>query len=389
MQRKHTPITQNRYVKSGIAGQDTPGGSKPSQIQRVIQIIIISAMALMGCIIIIYLVSGLFGDTTKPRTIPARPGFRMQPFGKEVLSYDGMILSCIEQNGNIKWKYTLGLDADYYATKTTIVAWIGNQIHVLDKNGNAIYTDRMNEAVRFARVGESLLAVCVGSDTNSTVHVLSLTGIIQESLPFPDLFVFDMGFFSQKGKLLWVLSLDLNSNAPITNISTHEPGRLLLGKQELNNQLIYNIYMQDNMLMLVDTTQIRAFSYKCVAQANISPVLVYGWQMVDLRTVGRNTYSLFQHMPQASDTLSFSELRLVNNQTVSSLRLLSPCFASGLNDKGVYGFSETAIFFAPYGSGAFKTTSLPYAVSDFVCMLDGGYAVLVSGNEVFLQKLPE
>lgn len=389
MQRKNTPTLKNKYVKSGIAGKDTPGGSKPSQLQRMIQIVIIGAIALMGCIIVVYLISGLFRDTSKPIVISARPGFRIQPFGKEALCYDGMTLSCIDQSGNIKWKYTLGLDADYYATKTNIVAWTGNQIHVLDKNGNPIYTDRMNNVIRFARVGESLLAVCVGEDTNSTVQVLSLTGIIQESLPFPDLFVFDMGFFSQKGKLLWVLSLDLNSNVPITNISTHEPGRLLLGKQELNNQLIYNLYLQDTTLMLVDTTQIRAYSYKCVSQANISPILVYGWQMVDLRTVGRNTYSLFQHMPQSSDTFYFSELRLVNNQTVTSLRLLSPCFASGLNDKGVYGFSDTAIYYAPYGSGTFKTTSLPYVINDFICMLDGGYAVLVSGNEVFLQKLPE
>lgn len=389
MQRKKTTIQKNKYVRSGIAGKDTPGGSKPSQIQRLIQIIIIGALTLMGCIILIYLVSGLFRNSNNPRVIAARPEYTIQPFGKEALVYDGMILSCIDQKGAVKWKFTLGLDADYYATKTMVIAWSGAQINVLDKNGNPLFNDRMSDVVRFARISESYIAACVGPDTDSVVHVFDHSGIVQESIPFPDLFVFDMDFFSQKGKLLWVLSLDLNSNAPITSISTHEPGRLLMGRQDLNNQLIYNVYPNGNQLMLVDTTQIRAFNYRCVLQPDVKPVLVYGWQMVDLRTVGKNTYSLFQHMPQSSDTLSFSELRLVNNQTASSLRLLSPCFASGLNDKGVYGFSENAIYFAPYGSNTFKTTSLPYVLTDFICMLDGGYAVLATGSDVFIQKLPE
>lgn len=390
MQRKKTPAKKNKYVKSGLAGKDSPGGRSPSQLQRIVQLVIIGALALIGVVILVYLVSSIFQDQNKPRVISeAKSEYNMQPFGKDLLVYDGMFLHCISQNGTSRWKYSLGLEAEYSATDTMIIAWSGVQIHVIDKNGNATFTDRMAGPVRFAKVGESLIAACVGTEEDSVIHVLNHSGVLQESISYPDLFVLDMGFFSQKEKLLWILSLDLNSNVPITNISTHEPGRLLMGRQELNNQFVYNIYTQDNLLMLVDTAQIRAYNYKCVRQDNVSPVLVYGWQMVDVRTVGKSTYSLFQHMPQSSDSLYFSELKLVNSQNAQSLRLLSPCFASGLNDKGIYCFSNSTIFYAPYGSNTFKSTVMPIEITDFICMLDGGRAVLASGRDVFIQKLPE
>ena len=390
MQRKKTPAKKNKYVISGLAGKDSPGGRSPSQIQRFIQLIIIGTLALIGAVILIYLLSGIFRDQRRPRQIAAaRPEYNIQPFGKDVLVYDGMILSCFDANGTNRWKYTLGMDAAYRATKTMIAAWSGHQVHVLDRNGDALFNDRMSGPVRFAQVGESLIAACVGDETDSVVTVLNHGGILQDSISFPDLYVFDIGFFSQKEKLLWVLSLDLNGNAPMTSISTHEPGRLLMGRQELNNQLVYSVYPQDNLLMLVDTSQIRAYDYKCMLQVTVPPVLVYGWQLSDVRAVGKNTYSLFQYMPQSNDSLYFSELKVVSNQNAQSLRLLSPCFASALGDKGVYCFSNSTIFFAPFGSVTFSSTVLSYQISNFICMLDGGRAVLASGNDVFILKLPE
>jgi len=390
MQRKKTPNKKNKYVISGLAGKDSPGGQPPSHFQRIIQWLIIGALALVGAVIIIYLLAGLFSDQRKPRQITAaRPDHIIQPLGRDALVYDGMFLTCYDANATMRWRYTLGLDASYRAADTMVAAWNAQQLHVIDKNGGAVFNDRMGGRVRFARVGESLIAACVGDESESVVTVLSHSGILQDSIPFPDLYVFDIGFFSQKDKLLWVLSLDLNGNAPITNISTHEPGRLLMGRQELMNQLIYSVYPQDNLLMLVGTSQIRAYDYKCVRQVNIPQVLVYGWQLSDVRTVGRNTYSLFQYMPQSSDSLYFTEIKVVANQNAQSLRLLSPCFASALNDKGVYCFSNSTIFYAPYGSSVFKSTVLPYQITKFICMLDNGRAVFASGNDVFILKLPE
>lgn len=390
MQKKNPPIKKNKYVISGLSGKDSPGGQHPSELQRIIQLIIIGTLVLIAVVILVYLISGIFQDQNKPHTIAAKPDFNIQPFGKDVLVYDGMVLSCIDMNGANRWNFTLGLDADYWATKNMVVSWTGNQIYVFDRNGNTTFNDRLSgDSVRFARVGESFIAACVGQENDSVVYILNHEGVIQETISFPDLFVLDLGFFSQKEKLLWVLGIDLKSNVPITTVSTHDPGRMLMGRQELNNQLVYNLYTQDTLLMLVDTSQIRAFDYRCVQQENISPVLVYGWQMVDVRTVGKATYSLFQHMPQSNDSLYFSELKLVSNQNAQPIRLLSPCFASGLNDKGVYGFSTSTIYFAPYGSSTFKSTILNYQLTKFICMLDGGRAVLASGNEVFIQKLPE
>lgn len=70
------------------------------------------------------------------------------------------------------------------------------------------------------------------------------------------------------------------------------------------------------------------------------------------------------------------------------MRLLSPCFASGLNSRGVYAFGSNVIYHAAYGQKTFQATYLSYTLTDYICMLEGGRAVLVSGNDVFILKLP-
>ena len=124
-------------------------------------------------------------------------------------------------------------------------------------------------------------------------------------------------------------------------------------------------------------------------QTDIGSILVYGWLMSDLRAEKRNTYALFEPMPDSGASSAFSELRLITNYSSKSLRLLSPCFASGLGDSGVYGFGENVIYYCPYGEKTFSAKYLTFRLTDFYCMLEGNRGVFATGNDVFILKLPK
>lgn len=389
MQRRTS--SSQRYVKSGIPGHVAPGGRRASMLPQIIKRVIIGALVLAAGLLVVYGITSLVGNSGLPVLIGASPTDNMRAFGDSVLHYDGMTLRCIGPNGAEKWGFTLGVGADFHCTNTRVVAWLGNQLYVLDKSGNPTFNDRMEGQVRFARVGDTYIAACVGEQaTSSSIQVFDHNGVPLESLKndLDGLYVMDVGFFSSKQQLMWVLSLDIDGNAPITNIKTYEPGRMTTGSIELDNELVYKIYPYNNLLMAVNTTKIQAYNYKCVEDINVDPVLVYGWLVRSVRSIGKNTYALLEQMP-SNDLRTFSELRLVTNGQMSAMRLLTPCFASGLSEKGVYGFGENVIYYAPFGQTIFKEHYLQqYKLSDLICMLDGGRAVVVIGSEVRILTLP-
>ncbi len=387
MQKKKGIATKKNYVQSGIPGHRAPGGRKPSPMRGVLRAVILLAGALIACVLIVMLISNLIAGSNKLVKLNAAPTDNIQPLGQNVLHYDGATLRCITPSGSTKWQYTVGGGADYVTNGSMIVLWTGYQLHVLDKNGTPTYVDRMDNPIRFARVGSSYVAACIGSETSSTLRVISHTGTLLESIAVDDLFLLDIGFFSSGEQTMWVMGLDIAGNAPITKLATYQPGRMSTGAVELNDQMAYRVYIHNNLMMVVDTSKIRPYNYKCVEQTDLSPVLVYGWRINQVRSIGKNTYALLEPMSASSGT-TFSELRLVTNYTMESLRLLSPCFASALGEKGIYGFGTNIVYFAPYGSKSFKNAHLGYNVTDFICLLDGGYAVMALGDDVCIIKLP-
>ncbi|MCL1964215.1 MAG: hypothetical protein FWF69_04045 [Firmicutes bacterium] len=392
MQRKSGAAGQRQYVKSGLPGRSAPGGQKKNPARQILKRIILAAVVLVGVILVVYLFTSLLDNAGRPVPVGARPTDNIQPFGENLLYYDGVTLTCVGPNGASKWQFFLGPEWDYCCTKTMIAAWAGNQLQVIDKNGVSTYNDRMEGQVRMARVGEAYVAACIAADassiTNSTIRVMSHTGAVLESKRVDDLYVLDFGFFYTRGQLVWVLSLDIDGNVPITDLSTLEPGRMATGAADLDDTMVYRVYSHDNLLMAVDTSAVQAFNYRCVPQTVPAPVPIYGWYMNDVRAAGRNTYALLEPMPGAGISSTFSELRLITNYTMQLLRLLAPCFASGLSEKGVYAFGENVICFAPYGSGQFKLNFVTSKLSSLICMLDNGRAVLEIGNGVYIMKLP-
>ena len=390
MQTRNPRTRSNPYVKSGIAGKDAPGGRKKSPAGRIAKTVLVFCIIAAIIFGVVTGVRALFSSDTSTVRLHASTESNIQAMGENVLYYDDMTLYCVAPNGKSRWHFTLGAGADYRVGGGGVIAWAGQQVYVLNKNGVCTFNDRMTSDVLFGAIGPSYIAVALkgASDTESTLVVMDHNGVQAEQLTLSDLYVMDAGFFSTNDSLMWVLSLDVAGNAPITNLATYEPGRMSTGALELSDQVVYRVYSHNNNLMLVDTSTITCYNYKCVEQQDIGSVLVYGWLLDSVRASGRSTYALFKPMPDSGESSLFSELRLVTNYTSRSLRLLSPCFACGLSSNGVYGFGENVIYYCPYGGKTFSTHYLNLRLTRFYCMLDGGRAVFASGNDVFIMKLP-
>ena len=390
MQTRNPRSRRNPYVKSGISGKDAPGGRKRPPARRIIKSVLALCAVAAAIFGIVAGVRALVGRDAGVVRLPAATTDNIQAHGENVLYYDGMTLYCVSPGGSSRWHFTLGAGADYRVGDGKIVAWAGQQVYVLDKNGTCTFNDRMSAEVLFGAIGQSYITVSLrgASDTDSSLVVMNHNGVQIEQLELSDLYVMDAGFFSSNGSLMWVLSLDVAGNAPITNLATYEPGRMSTGALELSDQVVYRVYSHNNNLMLVDTSTVTCYNYKCVEQKDISSILVYGWLLGDVRAHGRNTYALFNPMPDSGARSAFSELRLVTNYTSRSLRLLAPCFASGLGDSGVYGFSQNAVYYCPYGGKTFSAKYLTFQLTDFYCMLDGNRGVFATGDAVIVMKLP-
>ena len=59
-----------------------------------------------------------------------------------------------------------------------------------------------------------------------------------------------------------------------------------------------------------------------------------------------------------------------------------------LGENYVYGFAGSTIIGVPVTGGQTQSWSLPYAVSDVLCKLDGRYVLLGSEGKVYLVELP-
>lgn len=389
MQRNSNNSRRNPYAQVGVPAYQTPGGKKPSNTRATVRLLLKIAGVLVVIIGLIWGGTLLFSGRSELVRINARPTDNIQAFGENVLYYDGMTLYCVKPNGDVDWHYSLGTGGDFYCTDSAVVAWVGNQIVVMNKSGQPTYADRLEKPILFARVGEVYVAACIGTNAlDSSVRILTHTGGTLETIAIPDLYVLDIGFFTSKGQLMWVLSLDVGGNAPITNLATYEPAKASTGAIEMQDVLAYRVYPHNNNLLVADTSNIRTYNYKCVQQTDLGTILVYGWQIEQVRAVNRNTYALLQQTPSTGTAITFSELRLISNYQVSSLRLLTPCFASALSEKGVYAFGTNAVHYAPYGTKTFKTTSLSYALTDFHCILNGQRAVVSIDDSVYIMKLP-
>lgn len=362
------------------------------------------ALAIVSLIILIIVVS-IFSLTKRSTSagyidravrLGATLSQQVTPFGEDVIYYDGVALHCVNTNGSSRWVYTIGSNANFHASNSRIVAWSGSQVSILNSKGKSSYNNALTAEVQFARTGSQFVAVFTGEADNGTISVINTEGQNIDSIAVEDMTVLDMGFFNASTtqsagsvELLWVLGLDTSGTVLSTILKTYQPGKLSTGNTTLGEQIAYKVFYYDGYLRVVDTRKIASYDYK-IKQDSSTPedVLIYGWYMQDVKTVGKTTYQLFVPAPELDGSLAASDLRIKTGSSDTVVHLPVECISAYLGSNAVYGFSNTHVYMCYYGSNVFTTYTLPVQITGVTGMLSGNNAVVSSGADVSVIKLP-
>lgn len=268
-------------------------------MQGVIRTVIL-ALALIGllALCVTYALTGSTRESVgRVSRIGATLSQNVSPFGDSVIFYDGTTLHCVAATGGNEWSYQIGTNADYDANEKRIVAWSGNDLYILNRNGRLIYNNKMSDTVQFASVGDEYVAVFVGDADNGVVSVINGSGQIVDNITVSDQTLLDIGFFmasttsnAQPIELMWVLGLNTTGTVISTELQTFQPGKLSTGKSSIGEHIAYSIYDENGTLNVVTTRQILHYSYRALEAS--SPTLIYGYTVEDVKQNGSVLYQL-------------------------------------------------------------------------------------------------
>ena len=314
------------------------------------------------------------------------------PFGNDILYYDGMTLYCLQSNGHERWSYPLGENASFTCSDTVVAAWMGSQLHIVDKNGKTTYNESLSNAIQFVRVGSKYVAVVMGSDTSPTLLVKDMQGTTmdQESKTYQDSIILDVGFFSD-GEFLWTTSLDAFGSVPDTLLNTYRVNSTASGGISLGENLVYAVIYAGTELNVISTRQLRQYDYRGT-QDQTGTVLVYGWQLEDAAPSGTDAMLLFKPAKSTDYQGSMNQLRLIWGNTDRRYFLPSTCVGAALYNRRIYAFGEDMIYRAELGSRRFTPISISHLiggqmVTGCLGVLKNGVALLACMNEVYAVSL--
>ena len=317
------------------------------------------------------------------------------PFGDNVLYYDGASIHCLSGTGAIRWSYPVGSGATFYAQNNHLVAWVGSQLFIVDKNGRPTYNESMGEQIQFARVGENYAAVVVGDDTASTLVVKDLQGIQvdEETEAFSGMLLLDVGFYGTKGEYMWTLAIDVYGTAANTVMNTFQVGKMNTGEVSLGEPLTYKVLYDNGNLRVFTTQQMYTYDYKAVQDAE-GTMLVYGWKLIDHYTPERGSISmLLAPTSQTGSSQSITELRVLSGTMDRRYTLPGACVGAAVQGKNIYAFSGSYLYRADVDSQRFYGYALPLPdgirADGFLGLTTSGRALLTCGETVYSVSLPQ
>ena len=344
----------------------------------------------------IWLITGLFSQ--KPSTsvsahkLPCSYSETIRPFGENVLYYDGMSIHCMSSTGGVRWSFPIGANANYDCNDTTIAAWIGSTIFILDENGTSSYNDNLKSTIQFARVGQQYVAAVVGEENAPRLLVKDLSGahMDEESDAYKNLIMLDVGFYGNAGQYMWTLAMDVYGTAPNTLFNTFEVGKMNTGEVSLGESITYDVVYENGILRVINTRQMRAFNDRGTEDAT-KQVLVYGWYHLDSEVPERgNAYMLFAPTAQTENMYDLRELRLINGNEDKRYSLPDNCVGAAIYNKNVFAVSSSTLYRVGMNENRFTAYELPMQaeVTRLIGTLTNGKAIVACGNDVYVISLP-
>ncbi|MCI5847134.1 MAG: hypothetical protein MRZ98_05745 [Clostridiales bacterium] len=337
--------------------------------------------------------------TAKPATgvsaaqLPCPYSDTIQPFGKNVLYYDGMSIHCMSDTGAVRWSFQIGADAGYDAGDTVVVAWVGSTIYILDQNGNSSYNDNLGEEVQFARAGSQYVAAVVGETTSPRLLVKDHTGahMDEEADAYSGLIMLDVGFYGKNGEYMWTLALDVFGTASNTILNTFEVGKMNTGEVSLGEPITYAVVYENSVLRVINTRKMLTFNDRGTEDTSAS-VLVYGWRYLDSEVPERgDALMLFAPTSQTENMYDLHELRLISGSRDKRYSLPDTCVGATVWNKTVYAFSKDTLYRAGQNDSRFTTYTLPVEgeCTQLIGTLTNGKAVIACGDQVYVVTLPQ
>ena len=157
------------YRGYGMSAPKKPKKGLPARLRALLALLLLAAM--LAIVVAYALQSGGREDIGRATRIGATLSQNVTPFGSSVIFYDGTTLHCVAATGGNEWSYQIGTNADYDATDNRIVAWSGNDLYIINNRGRLVYNNKMSDTIQFASAGENYVAVFVGDQDLSLIHI--------------------------------------------------------------------------------------------------------------------------------------------------------------------------------------------------------------------------
>lgn len=358
-------------------------------------------IGLAAFIVVVVLGTQIISGMIRPRTPEARllrcsASQSVTAFGDYILYYDGFYLNCISDNNALLWTYHIGADANFSVSENgqRIIAWSGSLLHFIDQNGKATYSENQRQPVQWGRMGETYAAAVIGDLSSPTLMIKDWSGTHadQESLAYENMMIMDMGFFGDRGKYMWTLSLDIYGMVPNYVLNTFEVSKKNTGTIALGDAMVYDVIYDNGVLQVVTSRQLRPFNEKGTENTQATS-LIFGWNLIDYEIPQRgNTYMLFAPEAQASSQFAIRDLRLMSGSLDSRYTLPSICVGAVIRNRTLYAFGAEYIYKADVGAQRFTTMNMPSNLSQsptaYLGITNKNVALLACGQEVYAVTLP-
>ena len=318
----------------------------------------------------------------------------VNPFGDNVIFYDGTTLHCISATGGNEWSYQIGTNADYNSTDKKIVAWSGNDIYMLNEKGRLTYNNKMTDTIQFASAGNEYVAVFIGETDNGVISIINSSGQTIDNITVNNQTLLNIGFFeaainassNQKTELMWVMSVNTTGNVISTELQTFQPGKLSTGKSTLGEHIAYRVYDDNGILNLATTREIMHFRYRIVEDS--PSTLIYGYTVEDVKKIGNTQHILLIPAIEQGNGGMINNVRIMYGNMDRMLHLPSSCITAKLGTRAVYAFSNSAVYASRYGDTTFETYALPINISAVLGMITDNRVVVASGSDIYIIELP-
>ena len=345
-------------------------------------------------LLIIWLFGGFSGRTNSGAVnasqLPCTGDENVQMFGQNIVYYDGGNILCVGPGGDIKWRFSIGIGAEFDAGDEYVAVWNSNQLYILDSSGNVTYNDAQPEPVQFAVVGKKYVCAAIGENTATTLLIKDIMGqpVDTETETYENLLLLDMGFFGDNGQYMWTLSMDIYSTAANTVLNLFEVSKMNSGEVDLGSDITYDVVYTGSEIDVFSTRKMRVYTTKGT-ENTAAAQLIYGWKLADISMDNGVAYLLTSTGEISGSSLR--ELRVLLNGSDKRFTLPENCAGALLRGQYLYAISAGKIFRCPFRGGVFEeynVTGLKGEITGVLGKTTDGKAVIRCGNLMYSVPLP-